>query len=434
MKKLIILLFAVVLLAGLTPPARAALQAVGPTNAANGFPQWYEDANGLRLDQCLDQNGFCLAVAPAAGPIVFPGNFPDEWFYWTADAIITDPVISTTPIILVQAMEAAFANAVAPGDQITFGRIRIRFTPTATGNFTITHPFGSITVAGTAGTQIFVTQDIGVAAGIFTGALADANAGGLVNADGRSIGPFLIPADAPFVVDAVSGNTYIAQPGVLHTVTGSPLGTNFFTVVAPNGTATTNLFDLSGKVSGCLAGNVGPTAVADSGAMATGQATIINLTANDTAGTVPINPASTTVTVAPAHGTVAKNFDGTVTYTPTANFFGPDSFTYTVQDNCALTSNAVAVPLTVENLIAGKAEFRVRTGKWSITGTSSTTTANTITLRKGAGGPVIGTAPVQADGTWKFQGKSKVAPGASPQNIHVESVIHAFVNKPLKMK
>src|SRR5207248_10894741 len=34
----------------------------------------------------------------------------------------------------------------------------------------------------------------------------------------------------------------------------------------------------------------------------------------------------------PAHGTVAVNPDGAFTYTPAADYNGPDSFTYTVGD------------------------------------------------------------------------------------------------------
>ena len=35
---------------------------------------------------------------------------------------------------------------------------------------------------------------------------------------------------------------------------------------------------------------------------------------------------------APAHGTAVVNADGTITYTPAANYNGADSFTYTVSD------------------------------------------------------------------------------------------------------
>ena len=440
MKKYMIILLATVILAGgWAPQSRAALQAVGPTNAANGYPIWYEDTNALRLEACLDQTGFCLAVPPLPGPIVFPTNFPDEFFYWSATALIDAPAVSDIPVLLVLALEGAFANGpVVAGDQVVFARIRYRFRPTVTGNYTLTHPYGQITVAGTAGVVATATQDIGIAPGIFTGALADSNAGGIVNADGRSIGPFLSPATAPFtVLDPVSGNTYLANPGSLIAVTGSPLGTNFFSIVGPGGTATQTLFGLEGKVSGCLAGNLGPTAVADAAAIATSATAVMNLTANDTPGAnasvVPINPHSVVITVPPANGNAVKNTDGTVTYTPNPTFFGLDSFTYTAQDMCGLTSNAVAVPLTVEDLKANKAEFRARTGKWTVEGSSSTTTANTITLRKGPGGPVIGTTQVQSDGKWKFKGKSKVSPQASTP-VHVESAIHVFVNEPLNMK
>ena len=34
----------------------------------------------------------------------------------------------------------------------------------------------------------------------------------------------------------------------------------------------------------------------------------------------------------PAHGTAAINADGTITYTPAANYNGADSFTYTISD------------------------------------------------------------------------------------------------------
>ena len=49
---------------------------------------------------------------------------------------------------------------------------------------------------------------------------------------------------------------------------------------------------------------------------------------------------------APRHGTVALNADGTVTYTPDANFNGTDTFTYTVTDGTA-TADTATVTITV---------------------------------------------------------------------------------------
>ena len=41
---------------------------------------------------------------------------------------------------------------------------------------------------------------------------------------------------------------------------------------------------------------------------------------------------SVSAVTAPAHGTAAVNADGTITYTPAANYNGADSFTYTIGD------------------------------------------------------------------------------------------------------
>jgi type VI secretion system secreted protein Hcp len=50
-----------------------------------------------------------------------------------------------------------------------------------------------------------------------------------------------------------------------------------------------------------------------------------------------------------AHGSVTFSPDGTFTYTPDANFFGADSFTYKASDG-ALGSNATTVSLTVNDV------------------------------------------------------------------------------------
>jgi VCBS repeat-containing protein len=71
------------------------------------------------------------------------------------------------------------------------------------------------------------------------------------------------------------------------------------------------------------------------------------------------------VATQPAHGTVTVNPDGSFIYTPTANYKGPDSFTYTLTDangdlSTATANLAVAavnkLPLALDNILVSSAE------------------------------------------------------------------------------
>src|SRR5687767_14362040 len=68
------------------PPTGMA--AVGPISSEHGFPVWYQDSNGLRLEQCLDlEDPMCDPVflrgemQNPSGEMSFPENFPMESFY-----------------------------------------------------------------------------------------------------------------------------------------------------------------------------------------------------------------------------------------------------------------------------------------------------------------------------------------------------------------
>jgi hypothetical protein len=204
------------------------LVAVGPVNASNGFPDWYRDTNGVDLMPCNDpQDKYCGGAVPAPDPTsppTFPGNFPDEFFYQQAGA---DSLVSAggNKVLAEFDLEGAFAaGPVKAGDQITFSRIRYKIVDglQPDTDYKVTEPYGTDTVHTDPGaTGFFVTQDVGVAAGDFTGALK-----------GR-VGPFLQWAPNPNNPADVPPAGYVGDGVTPHAVTGSQVGTNFVRISGP---------------------------------------------------------------------------------------------------------------------------------------------------------------------------------------------------------
>ena len=78
---------------------------------------------------------------------------------------------------------------------------------------------------------------------------------------------------------------------------------------------------------------------------------LINILQNDVDVDGFLQPASTAVVTTPIHGTVSVNTaNGKITYSPTSNYNGNDSFTYIVMDNEGLSSNLGIVTITVDPL------------------------------------------------------------------------------------
>ncbi|MBW2109287.1 MAG: tandem-95 repeat protein, partial [Deltaproteobacteria bacterium] len=92
-----------------------------------------------------------------------------------------------------------------------------------------------------------------------------------------------------------------------------------------------------------------PTANDDAAEVVENSTVNINAVANDADIDGSIDPSSINITSGPSHGSASPNSDGTVDYTPNANFVGADTFTYTVQDNEGAVSNAATVNITVQN-------------------------------------------------------------------------------------
>jgi hypothetical protein len=75
-----------------------------------------------------------------------------------------------------------------------------------------------------------------------------------------------------------------------------------------------------------------------------------DVAANDSDVDGDLDPASVSVTVVPAHGSAVANGDGTVTYTPDADYHGPDAYSYEICDLETLCTTAtVSVVITGVN-------------------------------------------------------------------------------------
>jgi len=99
------------------------------------------------------------------------------------------------------------------------------------------------------------------------------------------------------------------------------------------------------------AGTPGPTATADTASVVEDSVgNLIAVLANDTTAGDPIDPATVAISSPAISGQAIANIDGTVSYTPNANFSGADSFGYTVRDTAGNLSNVATVSVTVTPL------------------------------------------------------------------------------------
>jgi len=242
-----------------TGPAQAVLDSFRPVDEpsppGHGFPVWYTATDGMSLELCLDVNAvnavlplnqLCLLdpaeLANPLDPVSFPDNFWPEIFYTRVDSDLPistfiDPV-TQQPVggstLLVMALEGAFSSVTGDasvGENITFARIRVRIdNPIEGANFKVTHPYGVVTFTNIpqGARAVNFTEDIGIPAVLppptdFSGALLG------------PIGPFLRWTAPDFPVLDQNGNTYIGDPAIPHSVTGSPFNTNFYRIEGPVG-------------------------------------------------------------------------------------------------------------------------------------------------------------------------------------------------------
>jgi hypothetical protein len=373
----------------LAATSHAALKDVdsGPYTAATGFfPLWYQDTTNTTLDLCLSKTlssrvagAYMCSLLPNLGPpvvfddalpVVFPYNFPDEAFWFTADAFIDDAA-SGIDLSFISAVEAAFGGPdglPAPGDQISFARIRIRASVPTPGTYVVTHPYGveSFTVAAVGnGREINLTRDIGIGAtGVFTGAL------------GGDIGPFLHSVNGPYTEtnpDTGTLETFIGDPNLEEPVIGSNridgngIPQNYVRIQGPNGI---DLRTVDFAVSGRIWNGKTPTAVSvdRSSYTRTSAGTVIDVFA-----TAPPNATVSFREALPPGGEHSMTGDGRGAHfgTDPAAPSTPPPYLIVTADNTPVTTPTSLASSLVDVVKIGRAVYTKDTGTLIVEATSS---------------------------------------------------------------
>lgn len=131
----------------------------------------------------------------------------------------------------------------------------------------------------------------------------------------------------------------------VYTPTHDFTGTDSFTYKASDLLNSSNIATVMITVT---AVNDAPVAANDSYSTAVGKPLVVTTANGVLANDTDVDNTNLTAVVAsnPSHGTVTLNANGSFTYTPTAGYAGPDSFTYRANDG-ALNSNVATVSISV---------------------------------------------------------------------------------------
>ncbi|KAF2391605.1 hypothetical protein [Pseudomonas frederiksbergensis] len=386
--------------------AQAALFAVdpGPYVPANGsFAAWYQDTHGRTLDLCLTKalssrvpstpgapSYMCLlgavpGVFDDTQPIVFPSNFPDEAFWFTGDGSIVDAARGID-LTYVSAVEAAFAaEEPVEGDQVSFGRIRIRVDVPTAGVYTITHPYGVDIFDVPAGGRraINMTRDIGIGTPkTYDGALKS------------DIGPFLRSVNGPYTeTNPATGQAekFVGDPNLEEAFTGSPFNTNYIRIEGPNGLdLRTTVMAISGKLSTV----VRPTPIiAERSTYSRKAGSSAPVAQQDVFVMAPPPPATVTLdSNSPVLNLTEANTTGHWYAQSATNPTLPSTLQVTADNHLAIpTSTPTTVPTALTDLVViSQAQYSLSSGQLSIVASTSDETSPPVLTATSGTGVAIG--------------------------------------------
>jgi len=239
---------------------------------------------------------------------------------------------------------------------ITPGAKSVTFTPAAgqfsnvTFTYTISDGHG-----GTATATVTINNDNPIAVND-TPTVAEDSTGNVLNVltnDTPGTGP---NAGTNLTVTAVGATNHggTVTPGqngttVVYTPAANFQGTETFTYTISDGNNHTATATVTVTVTNS---NDPPTANDDSLTAFKNTAAVFNVLANDSFAPDPAETLTIDSVTQPSHGTVSITNNGTrITYTPTTDYTGPDSFTYIIKDASGASSLTATVNLSVQEFI-----------------------------------------------------------------------------------
>ena len=173
-----------------------------------------------------------------------------------------------------------------------------------------------------------------------------------------------LPANDPFI--AAADNTYgLNVANSFYSRSGQPSGGNQKPLE--------QFVGITGPIANCLPLQANP----DNVSTASGTSTTTNVLANDTKGGSPVTANQVTLSIFtnPSNGTVTINADGTIKYTPNANFAGKDCYAYQICDKATTTiCDTAQVCVMVSNGTANLKISKVLNGTTKVVSKNSTVT------------------------------------------------------------
>ncbi|WP_018415791.1 tandem-95 repeat protein [Teredinibacter turnerae] len=317
------------------------------------------DSFSFTLTDALDNTGspqtFAITVTPQ-------NDAPDT----TADAATTNEDTPVTVDVLandvdlddtINAASVLIVAAASNGQaSVNTANGNITYTPNADFNgvdsfsYTVQDTTGDTSASTLVSITITAVNDapVAVADAVSTDINTPVTIDVAANDSDIDVGDSLDTASVSVVNAPSHGTAQVVNGSVSYTPTTDYLGDDSFTyTIDDNNGLSSNAATVTISV---IDPNSSPSAVNDSATTDEDTPATIAVLSNDSDPDGSLVPSSVAIATPPMHGTTSVASNGTVNYTPASNYFGSDSFTYTVADDDGDVSAAATVSITVNSV------------------------------------------------------------------------------------